>query len=125
MPANARNDRIAGELQRELGHILCRDAGDARLALLSISHVRVSRDLSFADVYVVSLKVGSGDDRSDLMRALKRAAGFFRSTLSRRVAWQKTPFLRFHYDELHETGPKLESLIDSVSPSAGEAVGEA
>ena len=125
MAATERKDRIAGELQRELAHVLSRETGDARLALLSISHVRVTRDLSFADVYVVSLKVKTREERSELMGALKSAAGFFRSQLSSRVRWQKTPFLRFHYDELPETGPRLESLIDSVAPRDAGAGGVA
>ena len=121
MLASGRSDRIAGELRRELADILCREARDARMQLLSISHVRVSRDLSFADVYVVSLKAQSVAERGELMHALKRAAGFFRASLSGRVQWQKTPSLRFHYDELPESGHKLESLIDSVAPKDTQA----
>ena len=122
MSGQARNERIAGELKRELADILCRDTADARLALMSISHVRVSRDLSFADVYVVSLKSGADAGRDQLMRALKNASGYFRKSLARRTHWQKTPYLRFHYDDLPESGPRLESLIESVAPKAAQAV---
>lgn len=112
-----RSERIAETLRRELADILCSESRDARLKLLSLSHVRVSRDLSYADVYVVSLKAKDRAQRSELLEALGSAAGFLRSSLSSRVRWQKTPLLRFHYDELPEAGPKLEALIDSVAPS--------
>ncbi len=112
-----RRIRIAETLRRELGDILCTESRDTRLQLLSLSHVRVSRDLSYADVYVVSLKAKDPAQRSELLRALKSAAGFLRSRLSSRVRWQKTPLLRFHYDELPEAGPRLEALIDSLTPA--------
>ena len=112
-----RSERIAETLRRELAEVLCTESRDARLQLLSLSHVKVSRDLSYADVYVVSLKATDAAQRSELLRALKSAAGFLRSRLCARVRWQKTPLLRFHYDELPETGPKLEALIDSVAPA--------
>ena len=112
-----RRIRIAETLRRELADVLCTESQDARLNLLSLSHVKVSRDLSYADVYVVSLKAKDSEQRTELLRALKSAAGFLRSRLSSRVRWQKTPLLRFHYDELPEAGPRLEALIDSVAPA--------
>jgi len=121
MSGQARNERIAGELKRELADILCRETADVRLQLLSISHVRVSRDLSVADVYVVSLKADTAALREKLIDALASAAGFFRKSLSSRTHWQKTPYLRFHYDDLPESGPRLESLIDSVAPREARA----
>ncbi len=119
-----RTQRIAEVVRRELAHILCSDVADSRLALLSISHVKVSRDLSCADVYVVSLKAKESTERRELLGALKRAAGFLRTSLAARVPWQKTPCLRFHYDQLPEAGPKLEALIDSVAPDRDASVGE-
>ena len=114
-----RSMRVAETLRRELASVLSTESQDARLKLLSLSHVKVSRDLSYADVYVVSLKAKEPAERSELLRALKSAAGFLRSRLSSRVRWQKTPLLRFHYDELPEAGPKLEALIDSVTTARG------
>lgn len=119
-----RRMRIAETLRRELAGVLTTESQDARLKLLSLSHVRVSRDLSYADVYVVSLKAKDQAQRSELLRALETAAGFLRGRLSSRVRWQKTPLLRFHYDELPEAGPRLEALIESVKP-VGESPAQA
>lgn len=119
-----RTERVAQVLRRELAQVLCSGVADSRLALLSISHVKLSRDLSYADVYVVSLKAKGSTERRELLRALKSAAGFLRTSLAARVSWQKTPYLRFHYDELPEAGPKLEALIDSVAPDHDSSVDE-
>ncbi len=113
-----RTERVAQTLRRELAHVLSSGTGDARLELLSISHVKVSRDLGYADVYVVSLKARDEAERNELVRALASAAGFLRSSISTRLSLQKTPFLRFQYDPLPEFGPKLEALIESVAPVA-------
>ena len=49
-------------------------------------------------------------------KALRRAAGFLRSALARRIKMYTTPELRFKYDESVERGDRLSRLIDSVRP---------
>lgn len=118
MPDFDRSERLAHTLRRELAHVLAVDSRDARFNLLSISHARVSRDLSVADIYVVSLKARDSEQRAELVKSLKSASGFLRARLASRIQWIKTPMLRFHYDRLPEAGPRLEALIDSVAPTA-------
>ena len=120
-----RSERLANTLRRELADILRAESGDARFELLSISHVRISRDLSYADIYVVSLKAREADAQRALVQSLKSAAGFLRSRLASRARWIKVPALRFHYDELPERGQKLEALIDSVAPPPQTSSGSA
>lgn len=116
-----RSDRLANTLRRELADVLRTETGDHRFELLSISHVRVARDLSYAEIFVVSLKAREAESRAELLKSLKSAAGFLRTRLAARTQWIKTPLLRFHYDELPEEGPRLEALIDSVAPSTRSA----
>jgi len=47
-------------------------------------------------------------------QGLKRAAGFLRSQLARRIKLYTTPELRFEYDESVERGDRLSRLIDST-----------
>ena len=93
---------------------MLRGAGDPRFDLVSITDVRVSRDLSVADVYVSSLSADSDADRVGLVDALRNAAGFIRSEVAQRLGMRRTPRLRFHYDDLLESGPRLEALIDEA-----------
>ena len=120
-----RSERLATTLRRELADVLRTESGDARFELLSLSHVRVTRDLSYADIYVVSLKAREADARKELLKGLKSASGFLRARLASRIQWIKTPQLRFHYDELPEYGPRLEALIDSVTPPPETNTGSA
>ena len=123
MPDFDRSERLAKTLRRELAQVLAAEAGDSRFNLLSISHVRMSRDLSFADIYVVSLNARESEQRRVLLKSLRRAAGFLRTRLASRIQWIKTPTLRFHYDDLPEAGPRLEALIDSLLPTAEQRPG--
>jgi ribosome-binding factor A len=50
----------------------------------------------------------------EVKQGLKRAAGFLRSQLARRIKLYTTPELRFEYDESVERGDRLSRLIDST-----------
>ena len=45
---------------------------------------------------------------------LNKAAGYFHSELAKRHSMRTTPKPRFHYDEVIERGPALESLIEKA-----------
>ena len=106
--------RVGAFMREELSRILLRGAADPRFGLMSITDVRVSRDLSIANVYVSSLSAATDDDRAILVDALRNAAGFIRSQVAQRNGLRKTPQLRFHYDDLLESGSRLEALIDEA-----------
>ena len=52
-----------------------------------------------------------------LAEGLRRAAGFLRTQLARRIKLYTTPELRFEYDESVERGDRLSRLIDSTRRS--------
>ena len=118
----ARATRVAELLRAELAAIVRTQMRDPRVSMLSITDVRVSRDLGSADIYVSSLSAldaTAGDHaaahgKADLVAVLNRAAGFLQSAVARRHDLRKTPKLRFHYDDLIESGPRLEALIDEA-----------
>ena len=118
----ARATRVAELLRAELAAIVRTQMRDPRVSMLSITDARVSRDLGSADIYVSSLSAldatagGHAEDhgKADLVAVLNRAAGFLQSAVARRHDLRKTPKLRFHYDDLIESGPRLEALIDEA-----------
>lgn len=117
MPSDSNSERVlrvGAYLREELSRILLRGTGDPRFALTSVTDVRASRDLSVADVYVSSLSAATDADRTDVIEALRNAAGFMRSQVAQRDGLRKAPRLRFHYDDLLESGPRLEALIDEA-----------
>lgn len=114
MTERGRDLRVADFIRDELADIVQRGMRDPRVGLVSVNEVRVSRDLSYADVYVSSLDADTPDKRAELVDVLNKAAGFFRSELAKRHRMRTTPKLRIHYDELIDKGSKLEALIEKA-----------
>ena len=120
MKVFGRDVRVADFIRDELAETIRRDMRDPRIGMVSVNDVTVSKDLSFADVYVSSWQPSEPDEREEFISVLNKAAGFFRSELAKRHRMRATPKLRFHYDEVVERGPALEALIESAMQADAE-----
>lgn len=119
-----RDLRIADFIRDELAAIIQREMRDPRVGMVSVNEVKVSKDLSYAEIYVSSLDAETETARKDLIEVLNKASGFFRSELAKRHKMRTTPKPRFHYDELMERGPRIESLIErAVRADAVRSIG--
>ena len=107
-----RTERVADFIRDELASIIQRQMRDPRVGMVSVNEAKVSKDLSWADVYVSSHETRTEAERAELLEVLNRAAGYFRSELAKRHKMRTTPKPRFHYDEVVERGPAMETLID-------------
>lgn len=108
-----RVDRVAGLLQRELALLIQHEMKDPNIKMVTVSAVKVSRDLSFAKVYVSTL--ADTDEIAKTVQRLNKAAGFLRTKLSQTVQLRATPQLRFVQDFSITEGGRLSSLIESVT----------
>ncbi|MEM7078927.1 MAG: 30S ribosome-binding factor RbfA [Pseudomonadota bacterium] len=118
----SRDLKVGDFIRDELAQVIQQEVRDPRVgSLVSVNDVRVSKDLSYAEVYVSSLSAEDEAARSALVEVLNKAAGFFRSTLAKRHKMRTTPKLRFHYDELVESGPRLEQLIEDAMRSQADS----
>ncbi len=114
-----RTQRVADLLQKALAQILLEDMSDQRFRLVTITSVSVSRDLSYAKVFVSVLM----DDQAkikDTIIALNRAAKSLRYSLAREVKLRIMPELKFVYDESTAHGFRLSMLIDSAVKKSEE-----
>jgi ribosome-binding factor A len=108
---SGRPQKLGDLIQRELSGLLQRELRDPRVGLVTITSVDVSPDLSHAKVFFTIL---GNEDLKETRAGLKRAAGFLRTRLAKRIKLYTTPELRFEYDESVERGDRLSRLIDSV-----------
>ena len=89
---------LGSTIRRELAVIILRDLDDARLSgLPTVTRVRVSPDLSIADVYVTVM--GTEGAQTAALNALRHSAGLMRTKLSDSLSLRVAPFLKFHLDE--------------------------
>ena len=77
-------------------------------AHLTVSEVRVSRDLRHAVVYVSEL---GGDVREELLEALARAAPFLRGETARQIHLKYAPNLSFQADPSFAEAARIDSLL--------------
>ncbi|MGM0614510.1 MAG: 30S ribosome-binding factor RbfA, partial [Pseudomonadota bacterium] len=112
-----RTDRVADQLQKELAVLIQREVKDPRLGMVTVSGVTVSRDLGYADIYVTLLGEQNPERIKENLQVLKRAAGFLRSQIAKRIKLRHVPELRFHFDESVVRGQQLSSLIDEAVAS--------
>lgn len=109
-----RTDRVADQLQKELAVLIQREVRDPRLGMVTVSGVSVSRDLGYADVHFTLLGEQTAERIKENLGVLKRASGFLRSQIGRRIKLRHVPELRFHYDESVVRGQQLSSLIEEA-----------
>jgi ribosome-binding factor A len=107
-----RAQKVGDQIQRELSDILLRELRDPRVGMVTITGVEVSRDCSYRAVSFTPLRPTQTEQAAE---GLRRAAGFLRSHLARRIKMYTTPELRFAYDASVERGARLSQLIDSVT----------
>jgi len=117
-----RTRRVSEQLQRELAILIQQELNDPRVGMITVSAVEVTRDFSYAKVFVTALAVGSDDksaakDHKASTEALQHAAGFLQHELGKRMKLRVIPQLRFVYDESIERGTNLSALIDSAVQS--------
>jgi len=109
--AQGRPQKLGDLIQRELSQLVQRELRDPRVGMITLTSVDVSPDLSHAKVFFTVLQKEHLEDAST---GLRRAAGFLRSQLAKRIKLYTTPELRFVYDESVERGDRLSRLIDSA-----------
>jgi len=119
-----RTEMLGSMIQRELAMIILHELDDPRLAgFPSITHVRVSPDLSIADVYVTVM--GTEGVQTAALNALRHSAGLMRSRLNDTLSLRQPPFLKFHLDEqIRKELAVLEALrkVELESKPAEEKV---
>jgi len=99
--------------------MILRDLADPRvLPLTSVTRVRVSEDLSIADVYITVM--GTPGQQTAALNALKHSAGMMRTRLTKDLSLRQAPFLKFHLDEDLKKELEMMELLDQVARENAE-----
>ena len=111
--AGYRMDRTGEDIMRELTAIL-RTVKDPRVSgsLLSIVRVDVTRDLSYATIFISSM---NGMEASrEAVKGLKSAAGYMRRELGYALSLRHTPELRFVADDSIAYSANIAATINRI-----------
>ena len=115
-----RAERVGRLIQEKIGELIVEGKiKDPRVnPFLSVTRVQVSRDFSWAEVYISTFKPGASLAKGVL--GLQNAAGFIQSQLARAMRIRSTPRLRFHEDPSIREGFDMIKKIESLSPPQQE-----
>ena len=94
--------------------ILQREIKDPRLGMITVSAVEVSRDLSYAKVFITSLDNQDEEKSKLIMKILAEAQGFVRSLLGKRIRARIVPEIKFVMDTSLLEGMRISNLVDQV-----------
>ena len=115
-----RTERVGSTIRQELAEIIMRDLADPRvIGLPSITRVKVSEDISVADVYVTIM--GTPGQQTAALNALKHSAGMMRTKLTQNLSMRIAPFLKFHIDENIKREIEMLDILQKVADENAEA----
>ena len=116
-----RIDRISEEVRREVDAIIREELGDPRIdGTWSVTRAEVTGDLRYAKIYISVLE---DDKRQGLMDALKKARGFIRHALGKRMIIRYTPELIFVNDKNIEYGVHIAKILADTVKTEDETDG--
>ena len=109
-----RGGRIIEEVKREVSNIIQNEIKDPRLtAMVSVTDVKVTRDLRYAKVFV-SIFGKNDEEKNNTFVALKNASGYIRKEIGQRINLRYNPQIIFELDDSINYGMHIEELIQRV-----------
>jgi len=119
-----RKERLASiekEILRVVSTLFLSDIKNPKVkGLVSLTKVRVTEDLKFADLYFTILPVqGKNIDNSKVLEGLNEIRGFLRKEVARNLALRYTPEMRVKLDTSIEYAVKISKLLDDLKTNKG------
>ena len=112
MPSKLRLDRVADRIREDLSEMIVMRINDPRLSGISITGVKVDRELAYADIFVSAIE---GQVRAkEVLEGLEHASGFLRHALAQTIELRVFPRLRFHWDPTPERADRIERVLASL-----------
>jgi ribosome-binding factor A len=112
MSSFKRADRVADLLKIEIADLLLKQIRDPRIGSVTITGVKVTDDLRTARVFFVEL--GKDSCSEEVETGLRKATGFLKRELGRRLQLRRVPELIFTYDPSFAYGNRIDTLLMEI-----------
>jgi len=110
--------RINDRIKQVLSVLLISKIDDPRLAGVSVTDVKVDRELDYANIYVSSLD-GAKSSR-DVIAGLNHARGYLKHEIAQEVDLRVMPRLRFFWDPTPERADRIDTLLAKLHEESGQ-----
>lgn len=82
---------------------------------VTLSEVKVSKDLKLAYIYFMALEGTSTKEQQELAALLNTCAKEVNTYIAKRLTTKYTPKVRFIYDEAYEAANKIDTLLKTTN----------
>ena len=113
-----RSVRVGEQLLQEIADLLVHKVRDPRVQGVTLTGVRLSRDLKSAKVFFSSL--GDALDIENAQKGLDSATGFIKREIGLRLELRYMPEIEFRHDPSLQYGEDMEKLLEGLSPPKPE-----
>jgi ribosome-binding factor A len=115
MPRNYPRSERVEELAREVLGEAIQELKDPRIGFVTVTGVKLSRDLRLAQVFVSAL--GNDEVRETTVAAIQHATPHLRSILGREVRLRRLPELEILEDQTAQNSERIEQLLRGLGVS--------
>jgi ribosome-binding factor A len=112
-----RSDRVGDLLVELISELLRREIRDPRIHDVTITSVKVTKDLKQARVYFNLL---GGGDRDAVLAGLRSARGFIRSRVGKELNLKFVPAIEFFYDDTEDQAQRIEDLLKKTREQSSQ-----
>ena len=109
-----RSQRVADQIQRDLAELIAMEVKDPRVGMVTLSEVQLTPDYAHAKVFFTTL-IDDPASVQHTLTGLKKASGFLRNQLGKRLSIHTLPELHFVHDTSTSRGAALSKLIDEAN----------
>jgi ribosome-binding factor A len=104
--------RLQELIRHRAATVLLRDINDPRIRLVTITRVKLDRDLALCRIYWSTLE--SGGPRTAIVRGMEDARGFIQREVARILRTRRTPRIELVFDESIEGMERMSRLIQDA-----------
>ncbi|MEO0317977.1 MAG: Ribosome-binding factor protein [Pseudomonadota bacterium] len=109
-----RSLRVADQIQKDLAQLIAMEVKDPRIGMVTLTEVQLTPDYAHAKVFFTTL-VDDPAAVQNTLSGLKKASGFLRAQLGKRLHIHTLPELHFVHDTSTTRGAALSKLIDEAN----------
>lgn len=117
-----RPEKVAELVREEITQIVGYELDDPRVAMVTVTDVRMSENLRDARVFVTVM--GTEEEATAALKALRHAAPYVRRQLGLELNLRYTPEIHFVRDTVEEKAARVEELLTEIAQDSQRLPGD-
>jgi len=106
-----KQERIPALIRKNIADIIQFELKNPHLGFVTIPEVKVSKDFSYAKVYVSFFMQ---DQAAEGMKVLEKSKGFIRSALAKKMDTRRIPEISFVLDDGYQREERITELLEKA-----------